>query len=124
MELWPAPDRVAARLQPMKNKKAMPLVRPDMVATGWDEVILICKKCSKKLSGGFGHGKTEPLRKALRSALKDAGQRGKVGLVQVGCFGVCPKQAVTIAFGTAPNRLFTVPAGYSSGQVLRIRELT
>jgi predicted metal-binding protein len=104
----------------MKSNKDTLLAGLRTEATGWNEVILICKKCSKKLSGGFGHGKTEPLRKALRCALKDAGQRGKVGLVPVGCLGVCPKQAVTIAFGTAPDRLFTIPAGCPAEQVLRI----
>jgi hypothetical protein len=51
--------------------------------TGWSETILICKKCSKKLSGGFGDGGYDPLRKALREALKAAGRRGQVGLIEV-----------------------------------------
>jgi predicted metal-binding protein len=81
-------------------------------ATGWDDVILICKTCSKKLSGGFGERRDEPLRKALRGALKEAGRRGRVGMIEVPCFGVCPKQAVTVAIGSAPGALLVVPAGF------------
>jgi predicted metal-binding protein len=80
--------------------------------TGWEDVILICKKCSKKLSGGFGEGQDEPLRKALRGALKATGKRGRVGLIEVSCFGVCPKKAVTVTFGSAPAELLIVPAGF------------
>jgi predicted metal-binding protein len=83
--------------------------------TGWDDVILICKKCSKKLSGGFGEGREAPLRKALRGALKEAGKRGRVGMIEVSCFGVCPKQAVTVAIGSAPGELLVVPAGFDLG---------
>ncbi len=74
-------------------------------------MILICKKCSKKLSGGFGEDQSEPLRKALRGALKEVGKRGRVGMIEVSCFGICPKKAVTVAFGSAPGELLIVPAG-------------
>jgi predicted metal-binding protein len=83
-------------------------------------VILICKKCSKKLSGGFGERQDEPLRKALRGALREAGKRGRVGMIEVSCFGVCPKKAVTVAFGSAPGELLVVPAGFDLG-VLVVR---
>jgi predicted metal-binding protein len=86
--------------------------------TGWSETILICKKCSKKLSGGFGDGGYDPLRKALREALKAAGRRGQVGLIEVPCFGICPKKAVTVAFGGAPGELLVVPVGFDARQVV------
>jgi predicted metal-binding protein len=88
---------------------------PDMMhpmPTGWEDVILICKKCSKKLSGGFGEGQDEPLRKALRGALKESGKRGRVGMIEVSCFGVCPKKAVTVALGSAPGEFLIVPEGF------------
>jgi hypothetical protein len=94
------------------SKNTPPPVSMRPTPTGWDDVILICKKCSKKLSGGFGDGRDEPLRKALRGALKEVGKRGRVGMIEVSCFGVCPKQAVTVAFGSAPGELLTVPEGF------------
>ena len=93
-----------------KHKPLPDTMRP--FPTGWDDVILICKKCSKKLSGGFGEQRDEPLRKALRGALKEVGKRGRVGMIEVSCFGVCPKKAVTVTFGSAPGELLVVPEGF------------
>jgi hypothetical protein len=86
-------------------------LRPERVPTGWTDMLLICRKCSRKLDGGFGADGAEPLRQALRAALRAGGQRGLVGLIEVGCFGVCPKRAVTMARASAPGELTIVPAG-------------
>lgn len=94
------------------------------VATGWDDLILICKKCSKKLGGGFGEDGGEPLRKALRGALKAAGKRGRVGVMEVPCFGVCPKQAVTVGIASAPGAFLVVPAGFDTRELVgRTKEM-
>ncbi len=100
-------------MSPMSKHKPLPdTLRP--FPTGWDDVILICKKCSKKLNGGFGEEQDETLRKALRGGLKEAGKRGRVGMIEVSCFGVCPKRAVTVAIGSAPGELLVVPEGFDT----------
>jgi len=82
-----------------------------LVETGWSEVLLICRKCSKKLKGGFGPEGRDTLRTALRGRLRESGRRGEVGLIEVKCFGVCPKGAVTVAMASEPGVLRIVPKG-------------
>ncbi len=81
------------------------------VATGWTDALLICRKCSRKLDGGFGADGKETLRRALRGALRTTGQRGQIGLVEVACLGVCPKRAVTTARASRPGSLLIIPEG-------------
>ncbi len=81
------------------------------VATGWTDALLICRKCSRKLDGGFGEKGKETLRRALRAALRATGQRGRIGLVEVACLGVCPKHAVTTARASRPGNLVIIPEG-------------
>ncbi len=88
------------------------------VPTGWADLILVCKKCSKKLSGGYGKAGDEPMRKALRGALRAVGKRGRVGVIEVPCFGICPKKAVTVAVASAPGELLVVPAGLDLGSLV------
>jgi ribosomal protein L21 len=38
--------------------------------SNWQDVVLVCRKCSKKLDGGFGPKGRASLRKALRKELK------------------------------------------------------
>ena len=78
------------------------------VATGWEETLLICRKCSKKLSGGFGENGTEPLKAVLRSRLREIGRRRSTAIIEVGCFGVCPKKAIVIARSSRPGSLLVV----------------
>ena len=80
------------------------------VATGWEETLLICRKCSKKLSGGFGENGDESFKTVLRSRLRDTGRRRRTGIIDVGCFGVCPKQAVVIARSSKPGTLLVLGA--------------
>ncbi len=86
--------------------------------TGWTQTIAICRKCSRKLDGGFGPDGTQPLRGALRDALKTTGRRGQVGLLEVGCLGVCPRGAVTVALASAPGELLVVGRGASAAALL------
>jgi hypothetical protein len=110
-------ERQVVRYVPMSKHTPLPdHMRP--FPTGWDDVILICKKCSKKLSGGFGEAREETLRKALREGLKAAGKRGRVGMIEVSCFGVCPKRAVTVAIGSAPGELLLVPEGFDTRELV------
>lgn len=80
---------------------------------------MICRKCSKKISGGFGpKGKTR-LDKALREALDSGkGRRGTLGIIPIACLDICPKNAVTVALGSRPDRLYVVRAGTPIEEVI------
>jgi predicted metal-binding protein len=75
-------------------------------------VVLVCRKCSKKLDGGFGQGGDERLAKALRKHLSlKKGRKAAAGVVEVNCLGVCPKGAVTVVDGAASREWLLVRPG-------------
>ena len=81
--------------------------------TRWRDVVLVCRKCSKKLDGGgFGPDGDRSLRKALRKDLNAGkGRKADLAVIETGCFDVCPKNAV-VAFNAArPEALLIVPRG-------------
>lgn len=78
--------------------------------SGWDGVVLVCGKCSKKVGGGFGDKGRTPLAKALRKIV-GKGRRASVGVVEVKCLKLCPKGAVTVVDGRNPARWLAVPPG-------------
>ena len=82
------------------------------VRAGWSGAILVCRKCSKRLDGGFGPKRKQSLAKALRKrfALRK-GRKAPFGVVEVQCLGVCPRGAVTVVDTAAPDRWRIVPAG-------------
>ncbi|MCW3835605.1 (2Fe-2S) ferredoxin domain-containing protein [Sphingomonas canadensis] len=80
--------------------------------SNWDDAVLVCAKCSKKLDGGFGPRGRQPLAKALRKHLRlKKGRKARAGIVEVKCLGVCPKGAVTVLNGAASREWLIVPAG-------------
>jgi len=79
--------------------------------TPWTNVILLCRKCSGKMKGGYGPERRQGLREVLRSALKAQGQGRRVRLVEVPCLGLCPKKAVAVVNAGAPGRILSVPKG-------------
>jgi predicted metal-binding protein len=79
--------------------------------TSWQDVILVCRKCSKKLKGGFGPDRQDTLRRALASELRRSGRRGAVRIIETKCLGECPKGAVTVIAACAPPTILVVPAG-------------
>lgn len=85
--------------------------------TAWRDVVLICRKCQKKLDGGFGPDGDLTLKKALKRYLKrdhirvGKGRKAELALIQTGCFDVCPKGAVTVVNAARPDALLVVPAG-------------
>jgi predicted metal-binding protein len=82
------------------------------VRSDWSSTLLVCKKCSKKLDGGFGPKGRTPLAKALRKHLGlKKGRKGRAGIVEVKCLGVCPRGAVTIVDGAALGEWMLVKAG-------------
>lgn len=85
----------------------------------WRESVLICRKCSKKLRGGFGHKGKRTLRGLLKDIYGDAkGRRAELGIVEVACFKLCPKRAVSVALGSRPGVLFEVPEGAGVDDVM------
>ena len=95
----------------MSKKAIFEKGAPPAIPTGWSDTVLICRKCSKKLKGGFGADGDDTFKQAVRRALRDAGKRGAVGLLDAGCFGICPKRAVTISVASRPYELLVVPEG-------------
>ncbi|MGE4323588.1 MAG: (2Fe-2S) ferredoxin domain-containing protein [Sphingobium sp.] len=84
----------------------------DHVRSNWRTAVLVCRKCSKKLDGGFGSRGRDRLAKALRRhlALK-SGRKAAAGVVEVGCLGVCPRQAVTVVNGAQSRDWLIVRPG-------------
>jgi predicted metal-binding protein len=87
--------------------------------TPWEDVVLICRKCSRKLDGGFGKDGASSLRSELKLALRAAGRRRQVRVVETGCFSVCPKRAVSVMRGSRPGEILVVPEGTDAEDVLR-----
>ena len=88
------------------------------VAGPWRNALLVCRKCSRKLDGGFGPDGTDTLPRAVKHALREAGRRRDVRILEVGCLGVCPKDAVTVMHGADPGRMLVVPEGLEPGLLL------
>ncbi|CAN5232491.1 hypothetical protein BH10PSE3_BH10PSE3_27170 [soil metagenome] len=83
----------------------------------WTEVILVCRKCSKKLDGGFGEGGDQRLAKALRKSVDGKGRKARVGVIEVGCFDICPKNAVVVVKASNPSDWVIVPRGAATKAV-------
>jgi predicted metal-binding protein len=86
--------------------------------TPWREIVLVCRKCTRRLDGGFGKKHREPLRSELKTALRAAGRRREVRVIEIGCLGLCPKGAVTVAIASRPGELLAIPRGSDTGAVL------
>lgn len=81
-------------------------------------LVAICRKCSKKLGGGFGDKGNMSLAKALMRELDlGKGKRAKAWLVETGCLKYCPKGAVVVLSGGTPGEVLIVP---KNTQVLEI----
>ncbi len=91
------------------------------VPAAWTDVVLVCRKCSKRLGAkGFGRDGGERLAKALRRALdlpKDA-RKGAVGVIETGCLDVCPKGAVVVVKADSPGDWLVVPRGTAMDDIL------
>lgn len=78
----------------------------------WAGAVLVCGKCSKKVGGGFGPKGRDRLAKALRrEAGFGKGRKAAVGVVEVKCLGLCPKNAVTVVDGNRPGEWLVVAPG-------------
>ncbi len=91
------------------------------VPAGWTEVVLVCRKCSRKLGGeGFGRNGDQRLAKALRRALDLPGddRKAAIGIVETGCLDVCPKGAVVAVAASRPADWLVIPEGTPMDQVI------
>ncbi|MES2835092.1 MAG: hypothetical protein V4707_10340 [Pseudomonadota bacterium] len=80
--------------------------------TRWKDVVLVCRKCSKRLGGGFGPDGDKTLKKALRKYFKSTGgAEAELAVRHTGCFDICPKNAVVAVNASNPKALLIVPAG-------------
>ena len=85
------------------------------VGAEWRDVVLVCRKCARKLDGGFGPDGDEGFAKALRRSL-DGGRKVKarrraVAVVEVDCLDICPKKAIVVVKGSEPGSMILVPRG-------------
>jgi hypothetical protein len=87
--------------------------------TPWRSVFVLCRKCGKKLDGGFGRKRRESLRTVLREALRGAGRRREVRICETSCFGICPKGGVTALNATRPGMIHVIPTGASGDEAMR-----
>lgn len=90
------------------------------IRSNWQSSVLVCRKCSKKLGGGFGPDGKKTLAKALRKRLGlKKGRKAVAGIVEVGCLGVCPKGAVTVVNGAASREWLLVRPGADLDELAR-----
>ena len=89
------------------------------VPSNWQGAVLVCRKCTRRIGGGFGPKGKQSLAKSLRKAKhSQKGRKGSFGIVEVPCLGVCPPHAVTVIDGSAPGRWLVVPKGADVATVL------
>ncbi|WP_022681447.1 hypothetical protein [Sphingobium bisphenolivorans] len=94
------------------------------VRSNWDHAVLICRKCSKKLDGGFGPDGEERLAKALRRHLSlKKGRKAAAGILEVNCLGVCPKGAVTVVNGARSRDWLLVRPGADLDELAQALDL-
>jgi len=89
-----------------------------MVQAPWRNVAMVCGKCSRKLKGGFGKKRKQDLAQVLKGALKEAGRRRELRVVEVGCLGLCPKRAISVVTSAQPAYFMAVPEGTDPALVL------
>ena len=85
--------------------------------TPWTDIVLVCRKCSKKLAGGFGPEGDETLPRALKRALRATGSRS-TRVIETKCLGLCPKGAVAILPTRTPGAMLVVPKGTEPAVIL------
>jgi predicted metal-binding protein len=88
------------------------------VPTPWQDIVLVCRKCSKKLDGGFGPDGDESLGRAMKQMLRATGRRQSVRVIETKCLGLCPKRAVTLLRGSRPGEMLAVSAGTDPAALL------
>ena len=104
-----------------------PDARPSIraVATPATTLVAICRKCGKKVGGGFGDGGKKSLAKALVNHLDlPKWKRSPVRIVETGCMKLCPRRAVAVTTSREPGVVYVVAAGTAVAQVAARLSLT
>ncbi|MCJ8143602.1 (2Fe-2S) ferredoxin domain-containing protein [Ancylobacter sp. A5.8] len=83
------------------------------IRSDWTDIVLVCRKCAKKLDGGFGPDGKQSLPKALRAEIarregakpqkKPRRNGARVAVVEVSCLDICPKNAVVTIASREPG---------------------
>jgi len=82
------------------------------IRTKHEEVILVCRKWSKKIGGGFGPNGDLRFNKAMRHELGlGKGRKSSIRFLRVPCFDICAKNAVTVVKGSEPESFYVIPRG-------------
>lgn len=79
--------------------------------SNWATTVLVCRKCTKRVGGGFGAKGRTSLAKALRKWVGGRGRKARTGVVEVKCLGVCPRGAVTVVNGADSRAWLLVRPG-------------
>jgi predicted metal-binding protein len=88
------------------------------VRSEWQGAILVCRKCTKKLDGGFGEDGRLSLAKLLKRSLGlHRKRKSRVGVVEVGCLDICPKRAVVAIDTRRPGEWQIVEAGLPAAEI-------
>jgi len=91
------------------------------VTTRSEVLVAVCRKCGKKVGGGFGDGGKKSLATALKKALDlPKWKRSPVRIVETGCMKLCPKAAVAVTTSGDARLVFVVPEGTAVGEVARV----
>lgn len=88
------------------------------VTTRSDTLVAICRKCGKKLGGGFGDGGRKSLAKALGQSLDlPKWKRSPIRLVETGCMKLCPRGAVAVTTSGDARLVHVIPEGTPVAEV-------
>ena len=88
------------------------------IPTKHEEVILVCRKCLKKIGGGFGPNGDMRFDKAMRRELGlGKGRKSRIRFLRVPCFDICAKNAVTVVKGSEPESFYGIPRGAALEEV-------
>jgi len=60
------------------------------------------------MGAGFGPSRDWTLRKAIRKRSNTKDNQRSIGVIQASCFGVCPKQGVTVMWASRTSELLVV----------------
>lgn len=80
------------------------------VPTRSQTLVAICRKCGRKIGGGFGDDGTASLAKALKKHLDlPKWKRSPVRIVETGCMKLCPRGAVAMVTSGEVSLVYVVP---------------
>ena len=88
------------------------------VRARWRRCVLVCRRCERKLDGGFGHDGDKALSRLLRKRAGGKGRKARFGVVSTQCFKLCPKKAVTVVDAARPDRWLVVGKGTAVEDVI------